>query len=77
MPDLFALINPDLADLLQRVKLDKRFVRGQGSRLYDDSGREYLDFVAAYGALPFGFNPPEIIQALQDTFTLLSSLLLW
>lgn len=69
MPDLFALINPDLADLLQRVKLDKRFVRGQGSRLYDDSGREYLDFVAAYGALPFGFNPPEIIQALQDTFT--------
>jgi acetylornithine/succinyldiaminopimelate/putrescine aminotransferase/predicted amino acid dehydrogenase len=65
-PDLFRRrINPHLADLLEAVGLDKCFVKGMGSRLFDHSGTEYLDFVAAYGALPFGHTPPEIWQVLQ------------
>jgi len=59
-------VNPYLADLLNKLWLDKRFVRGEGCELIDDKGRRYLDGVAAYGALPFGFNPPEIWQSLLE-----------
>jgi len=41
-------------------------VRGEGNYLYDAEGKRYLDFIAAYGALPFGFNPPEIWGALEE-----------
>ena len=58
-------VNPVLADLLNRLRLDRRFVRGQGCALYDDRGRRYLDCIAAYGALPFGYNPGPIWQALN------------
>ncbi|HLO01599.1 MAG TPA: aminotransferase class III-fold pyridoxal phosphate-dependent enzyme [Symbiobacteriaceae bacterium] len=58
-------VNPALGELLGALNLDKRFVRGEGTRLWDEEGREYLDFIAAYGALPFGFNPPAIWSAIQ------------
>lgn len=58
-------VNPALADLLVRLRLDKHFVRGQGCDLYDEEGHRYLDCVAAYGALPFGFNPPSVWRALR------------
>src|SRR5262245_59789009 len=60
-----AHINPHLGELLERLGLDKRFVRAQGSTLLDAEGIEYLDFVSAYGALPFGHNPPEIWDAVH------------
>ncbi len=59
-------VNPPLASLLQQLHLDKRFVRGDGCQLFDEQGRAYLDFVAAYGALPFGHNPPEIWRAVTE-----------
>lgn len=59
-------VNPYLGELLAKLWLDKRFVKGRGSRLYDETGRRYLDCIAAYGALPFGFNPPEIWQSLHE-----------
>src|SRR3982750_3901199 len=57
-------VNPHLADLLGALRLDKCFVRGEGCWLEDESGRCYLDCIAAYGALPFGYNPPAIWRAL-------------
>lgn len=59
-------VNPHLAELLERLRMDKRFVRGEGAWLWDHEGRRYLDFIANYGALPFGYNPPEIWQALRE-----------
>ena len=59
-------INPFLGKMLRKLRMDKRFVRGKGCYLYDDQGREYLDFIAAYGALPFGYNPEEIWGALES-----------
>ncbi len=59
-------VNPYLGELLKLVQLDKRFVRGEGAWLWDDEGNRYLDFIAAYGALPFGFNPPRIWEALEQ-----------
>lgn len=58
-------VNPDLGRALQQMKMDKTFVRGEGCYLYDQDGERYLDFLAQYGALPFGFNPPEIWTALH------------
>jgi acetylornithine/succinyldiaminopimelate/putrescine aminotransferase/acyl-CoA synthetase (AMP-forming)/AMP-acid ligase II/predicted amino acid dehydrogenase/acyl carrier protein len=57
-------VNPELGRVLAQMGMDKTFVRGEGSWLWDEEGRKYLDFLAQYGALPFGFNPPRIWQAL-------------
>jgi acetylornithine/succinyldiaminopimelate/putrescine aminotransferase/acyl-CoA synthetase (AMP-forming)/AMP-acid ligase II/predicted amino acid dehydrogenase/acyl carrier protein len=57
-------VNPELGRVLQQMKMDKTFVRGEGCYLFDGAGRRYLDFLAQYGALPFGFNPPAIWSAL-------------
>lgn len=58
-------VNPELGRALAQMAMDKAFVRGEGSWLWDETGRRYLDFLAQYGALPFGFNPPRIWAALN------------
>ena len=42
------------------------FVRGSGMRLYDDDGREYLDFVSGIGAVNLGHAHPAVTQALCE-----------
>lgn len=42
------------------------FVRGEGMRLYDAAGREYLDFVAGIGAVNLGHAHPAVAQAVCD-----------
>lgn len=59
------LLNPTLAKVLKTFKLDKTFVRGKGNYLYDDQGNKYLDFIAQYGAVPFGYNPDFVWEALE------------
>ncbi|RKD32764.1 aminotransferase class III-fold pyridoxal phosphate-dependent enzyme [Thermohalobacter berrensis] len=59
-------VNPYIGELLEIIKMDKSFIRGEGTRLYDDKGNEYLDFIAAYGALPFGYNPNEIWETIDN-----------
>ncbi len=41
------------------------FTRGSGMRLYDDEGREYLDFVAAIGAVNLGHAHPAVADAVD------------
>ena len=57
-------VNPELADLLRSVGLDKSFVWGEGTRLRDSEGRECLDFIAGYGSVPFGHNNKAIWDAI-------------
>ncbi len=59
-------VNPYLGNLLEQIKMDKSYVQGKGAWLVDQQGERYLDFIASYGALPFGFNPPEIWEALDS-----------
>ncbi|NLM25040.1 MAG: aminotransferase class III-fold pyridoxal phosphate-dependent enzyme [Firmicutes bacterium] len=59
-------VNPHLGKTLMEIGLDKHYVKGESCYLYDQSGKSYLDFIAAYGALPFGFNPPEIWEAINQ-----------
>jgi glutamate-1-semialdehyde 2,1-aminomutase len=40
--------------------------RGQGARLWDVDGREYLDFVCSWGALILGHAPPDVVSAVAD-----------
>jgi acetylornithine/succinyldiaminopimelate/putrescine aminotransferase/predicted amino acid dehydrogenase len=59
-------LNPDRDFLLRHIHFDKTMVRGDGVYLYDEAGNEYLDFLAQYGAVPFGHNPAESWAALRD-----------
>jgi 4-aminobutyrate aminotransferase-like enzyme len=40
------------------------FVRGEGSLLWDDSGKRYLDFVQGWAVNCLGHSPPMIAEAL-------------
>jgi predicted acetylornithine/succinylornithine family transaminase len=42
------------------------FVRGNGSRLYDVDGREYLDFVSGIGVTSLGHAHPGLVAAIAD-----------
>jgi predicted acetylornithine/succinylornithine family transaminase/N-acetyl-ornithine/N-acetyl-lysine deacetylase len=39
-------------------------VRGQGARVWDDEGREYIDCTAGYGVANIGHTRPEIAEAI-------------
>ncbi|MEI4488256.1 aminotransferase class III-fold pyridoxal phosphate-dependent enzyme [Frigidibacter sp. MR17.14] len=58
-------LNPTRSDLLQMFALDMRITRASGFRLFDDQGRQYLDFLSQYGAMPFGHNPEPLWEALD------------
>ena len=51
--------------LYQRLALDKKFVRGEGCSLFDAEGTPYADFIAQFGAVPFGHDPEPIWDALE------------
>src|SRR6185436_4797539 len=59
-------VNPFLGERLRWLHFDREFVSGQGCVLRDDAGRSYLDFLAGYGALPFGHNPEAIWRRLRE-----------
>ncbi len=39
--------------------------RGQGSRIYDADGREYIDYVGSWGPLILGHADPRVVTAVQ------------
>src|ERR1700737_440015 len=47
------------------------FVRGEGSLLWDDSGKRYLDFVQGWAVNCLGHSPPLIAEALTEQAKLL------
>ena len=42
------------------------FVRGEGARLWDDEGNEYLDFLAGISVLNVGHCHPRVVEAVRD-----------
>ncbi|HEV7225150.1 MAG TPA: aminotransferase class III-fold pyridoxal phosphate-dependent enzyme [Pirellulales bacterium] len=59
-------VNPVLMALAAKSGFAKTFVRGEGTRLWDVDGKEYLDFVAGFGAMNLGHNHPAVVDALQQ-----------
>ncbi|MEX0732168.1 MAG: aminotransferase class III-fold pyridoxal phosphate-dependent enzyme [Aquisalimonadaceae bacterium] len=62
-------VNPTVANILSLLRLDRHYVRGEGSLLYDADGRRHVDFVAGYGAVAFGHGPAFLDAALHDHLT--------
>ena len=40
--------------------------RGEGSRIWDVDGNEYIDYIGSWGPLIFGHRQPEVLRALQE-----------
>ena len=64
-----------LADLLELerqsvigsyARMPVEFVRGEGTRLYDDGGDEYLDFLCGIGVTSVGHCHPAVVAAVRD-----------
>jgi glutamate-1-semialdehyde 2,1-aminomutase len=41
-------------------------VRGEGSRIWDADGREYIDYVGSWGPLVLGHADPDVVAAVRD-----------
>ena len=48
------------------------FVRGEGTRLYDDTGKEYLDFLSGLAVTSLGHAHPKVAAAIADQASTLS-----
>jgi acetylornithine/N-succinyldiaminopimelate aminotransferase len=42
------------------------FVRGEGTRLWDDEGHEYLDFLTGISVAQLGHCHPEVVEAVRE-----------
>lgn len=65
-------MNPETAELFARYVVPNytRFPialeRGEGSYVWDDQGRRYLDFFPGWGCNLLGHCPPRVVAAIQD-----------
>lgn len=39
--------------------------RAEGSYIYDDQGKQYLDFLSGWGVSNLGHRPPQVVEAIQ------------
>lgn len=66
MSDLEALQEEERKYMMQTFKrLPLELVRGEGARVYDDTGREYLDFVAGIAVNVLGHAHPAVVEAIR------------
>jgi predicted acetylornithine/succinylornithine family transaminase len=48
------------------ARLPVEFVRGEGARLWDDEGNEYLDFLSGISVTSVGHCHPKVVEAIRD-----------
>ncbi|TWT88412.1 Acetylornithine aminotransferase [Pseudobythopirellula maris] len=65
-------MKPETAELFDRYVVPNygrypvSLERGEGSTVWDDQGREYLDLFPGWGCNLLGHCPPEVVEAVQD-----------
>lgn len=65
-------LSPEIAELFDQYVVPNygRFpvtlVRGEGSWVWDDQGRRYLDFFPGWGCNLLGHCPPKVVEAVQQ-----------
>jgi predicted acetylornithine/succinylornithine family transaminase len=65
-------MSPSTAELFQRyvvpnyTRFPLALVRGEGSYVWDDQGRRYLDFFPGWGCNLLGHCPPRVVEAVQQ-----------
>ena len=65
--DLYARnVNPQLVKVLRSIGFERTYVRGEGAYLYDDDGRQYLDFLSGFGVFGLGRSHPVVRKALHE-----------
>src|SRR6201999_3465846 len=69
--DMTTAINPFDALMDITARPPAVFVRGEGSWLWDDSGKRYLDFMQGWAVNCLGHSPPAIAEALAAQAKLL------
>ncbi len=48
------------------ARLPVEFVRGEGARLWDDEGNEYLDFLSGISVTSVGHCHPKVVEAVRE-----------
>src|SRR6058998_3683430 len=46
-------------------RLPVTLVRGEGTRVWDEDGQEYLDFLAGIASVSLGHCHPEVVKAIE------------
>ncbi len=65
-------MSPETAELFQRyvvpnyTRFPVALTRGEGSYVWDDQGRRYLDFFPGWGCNLLGHCPPRVVEAIQQ-----------
>ena len=65
-------LSPEIAELFDRYVIPNygrypvTLVRGEGSRVWDDQGREYLDFFPGWGCNLLGHCPGPVVEAVTE-----------
>ena len=65
-------MNPATAELFAKyvvpnyTRFPVSLVRGEGSLVWDDQGRQYLDFFPGWGCNLLGHCPPRVVEAIQQ-----------
>src|SRR4051794_29039938 len=60
-------LDPSLVEVLRILGFDKAYTTAQGSYLYDEAGRAYLDFHSGEGFASLGHNHPGVRDVLRTT----------
>jgi predicted acetylornithine/succinylornithine family transaminase len=63
LEEIIALAEDGLIKTYNRLPV--AFVKGEGTRLWDTEGREYLDFIGGLGACGLGHCHPKVVEAIQ------------
>ncbi len=58
------LVQKYMMNFISRIPIT--FVKGKGMRLWDENGKEYLDFVGGWAADSLGHCPPVLAKALRE-----------
>ncbi|APV50702.1 hypothetical protein BWI17_14020 [Betaproteobacteria bacterium GR16-43] len=56
-------VNPPLARYLALSGRDQRFARASACEMETDAGEVYTDWIAGFGSLNLGHNPPALVEA--------------
>jgi putrescine aminotransferase len=59
-------VNPALGRFLELTGRGTRFIRAEGASIEDADGNAYDDFLAGFGSLNLGHNPPRIKAAMVE-----------
>jgi len=59
-------LSPQLPHVLETLGMDRFYVRGEGSYLYDADDRRYLDLLSGFGVYALGRSHPTVMDALHQ-----------